>query len=124
MSIRLLQRGLVACAQPGLKAMVGAVLYRECETDIGSTELERTAQALQTRILEMPAHLSVGMLGLTALFDFSGLVQGQRSSEKSTEDCAAWMNAWRSAPLGPARDFVLFYDKMAAFAFHSIEEDS
>ena len=88
-----------------------------------STELEKTAQALQTRILEMPAHLSVGMLGLTALFDLSGLVQGQELS-KSTEDCVAWMNAWRSAPLGPARDFVLFYDEMSAFAFHSLEEDA
>jgi len=104
--------------------MVRAVLVRECETDVAAVNVEQTAEALKTRILEMPTHLSLGMLGLTTLFDVSGILQGQRSSQKSAEDCAEWMNAWRSAPLGPARDFVLFYDKMAAFAFHSLEEDS
>ena len=104
--------------------MVTCVVARECEGEAPETGVQASARALEDRILGMPTHLSAGMLGLTALFDISGLLKGQRAAQMSAEDCADWMAKWRSAPLGPARDFILFYDKMAAFAFHSHEEQA
>jgi hypothetical protein len=86
--------------------------------------VQKTAEALEERILAMPAHLSAGMLGLTTLFDASGVLRGSRASKMEPHNCEKWMQRWREAPLGPARDFVLFYDKMAAFAFHSIQEEA
>ena len=121
--MNLLRPILLRTARPGLHSLVRCVLHRECEQEAPRELAEASADALEERILGMPAHLSLGMLGLTAAFDFSGLVRGSRAAKMSPEQCAGWMDAWRSAPLGPARDFVLFYDKMAAFAFHSIEEE-
>ena len=124
MSKRLLQKSLLACARPGMRAMVGAVLLRECEEPAAQADVRQSAKALEERIQGMPTHLGLGMLGLTALFDVSGILRGKRASQLSPEDCASWMESWRRAPLGPARDFVVFYDKMAAFAFHSAQEEA
>lgn len=120
----LLRPILLRTARPGLHSLVRCVLHRECENEAPRDLAEASADALEERIVGMPAHLSIGMLGLTAAFDFSGLIRGQRAAKMEPQDCAKWMETWRNAPLGPARDFVLFYDKMAAFAFHSIEEEN
>ena len=119
----LLRPILLRTARPGLHSLVRCVLYRECEAEAPRDLAEASAEALEQRILGMPTHLSIGMLGLTAAFDLSGLLKGTRAAKMEPQQCAGWMEAWRTAPLGPARDFVLFYDKMAAFAFHSIEEE-
>ena len=119
----LLRPILLRTARPGLKSLVKCVLERECEESPPQDLCEASSEALEERIVGMPTHLSIGMLGLTALFDASGLVRGKRASRMDQAQCEQWMESWRHAPLGPARDFILFYDKMAAFAFHSIEEE-
>jgi hypothetical protein len=118
----LIRKSLTRSARPGLQALVGCVLTRECESAPAPQHVQETAQALEIRIAGMPTHLSLGMLGLTALFDASGLFKGCRASKMDPDACKALMNTWRNAPLGPARDFIVFYDKMAAFAFHSLQE--
>jgi len=121
--MNLLRPILMRTARPGLHSLVRCVLVRECEEEPPRALAEASADALEERILGMPTHLSIGMMGLTAAFDVSGILRGSRASKMSPEACSAWMNSWRKAPLGPARDFILFYDKMAAFAFHSIDEE-
>lgn len=118
----LIRKSLNRGARPGLQALVGCVLARECESAPDPQHVQEATEALEIRIAGMPTHLSLGMLGLTALFDASGLLKGCRASKMDLETCAALMNTWRNAPLGPARDFIVFYDKMAAFAFHSSQE--
>jgi hypothetical protein len=118
----LIRKSLTRSARPGLQALVSCVLARECEATPDPQDVRETAIALEIRIAGMPAHLSLGMLGLTALFDASGFLKGRRASKMDPEACKALMNTWRNAPLGPARDFIVFYDKMAAFAFHSSQE--
>jgi hypothetical protein len=120
--MQLIQKALCRSARPGLHALVACVIARECEDHPEPKNIKDTAQTLEERIVGMPTHLSIGMLGLTALFDASGLLKGRRSSKMNTKACEQWMETWRKAPLGPARDFIVFYDKMAAFAFHSLQE--
>ena len=102
--------------------MVACVIERESPAQAGADDIEKTAVLLEERIHGMPAHLSIGMLGLTSLFEISALLKGKRASKMNTSERIAWMKAWREAPLGPARDFIVFYDKMSAFAFHSLKE--
>jgi len=120
--VRLLRKALAHTARPGLKGLVSCVIERESPTNVSATEIEHTASLLEERIHGMPAHLSIGMLGLTSLFELSALVKGKRASKLDTNERREWMKTWREAPLGPARDFILFYDKMSAFAFHSLRE--
>lgn len=120
--MQLIQKALCRSARPGLQALVACVISRECEDLPEPKDIEETSKTLEERIVGMPTHLSIGMLGLTTLFDASGLLKGSRSSKMNTNACEEWMEAWRKAPLGPARDFIVFYDKMAAFAFHSLQE--
>ena len=120
--MRVFRKALTLTARPGLKGLVSCVIEQESPTQISTDDIEHTASLLEERIHGMPAHLSIGMLGLTSLFEISALVKGKRASKLDVDLRREWMKAWREAPLGPARDFILFYDKMSAFAFHSLKE--
>ena len=79
--MKLLRQTLSRAARPGLRSMVACVLARECDGPVPEPEVQKTAEALEERILAMPAHLSAGMLGLTTLFDASGVLRGSRASK-------------------------------------------
>lgn len=68
----------------------------------------------------MPDYLRWAMVLATLTFDWWGLCSaGACFSHLSARRRQAQIEAWRTAPAAPARDFVRFYDSLVVFCRHS-----
>jgi len=85
----------------------------------GVPGLDETTAVLQRRLLGMPRHFAVGMVVLTLAFEGAG-----GFSTLPLERRRRRMARTRALPLGPLKNFTLFYDKMAPFIFWSVLEES
>lgn len=110
---------------PAIRGLAALVIGRELQVD-GEAELplvDETARELLGKVVGMQPHLAFGMLALTRAFELSGVALGGKASSLSVDRRAKLLSLWTKAPLGPARDFATFYEKMGAFVFNSLVEE-
>src|SRR5260221_13614785 len=90
----------------------------------GAASVEETADMLLFRMWVMPPYLSWPMVVLTVSFDlvavFSG---GRRFRSQSTDAQARYIQSWKKSPLGIAKDFIQFYEKMGTFIYFAQQEE-
>jgi hypothetical protein len=106
-----------------IRGITEVVIYRE--TGAAEDQLDfvdETTSELMARIAAMPPHLGFGMVALVRLFETSAVASGAVASNLTLVNRAILLERWRRAPLGPARDFVTFFDKMGAFVYYSQRE--
>jgi len=112
--------GIVESHMGAIRGITEVVISRETGAHEGELELvDETTSELMARITAMPPHLGFGMVALVRLFETSAVPSGAVASNLTLVNRAILLDRWRRAPLGPARDFVTFFDKMGAFVYYS-----
>ena len=115
--------GLVESHLEAIRGITEVVISRETSSAEDQLELvEETTRELMERIAAMPPHLGFGMVALVRLFETSAIASGAVASNLTLVNRSILLARWRRAPLGPARDFVTFFDKMGAFVYYSKSE--
>ena len=112
--------GIVESHMEAIRGITEVVISRETGAPEDELELvDETTSELMARISAMPPHLGFGMVALVRLFETSAVASGAVASDLTLVNRAILLERWRRAPLGPARDFVTFFDKMGAFVYYS-----
>ena len=112
--------GIVESHMEAIRGITEVVISRETGALEDELELvDETTSELMERITAMPPHLGFGMVALVRLFETSAVASGAVASNLTLVNRAILLERWRRAPLGPARDFVTFFDKMGAFVYYS-----
>ena len=63
-------------------------------------------------------------MAFTLFFDMAGVSHGgHRTHHLDPAQRRALLDQWKTAPLGPLRDFVAFYEKMGVFIYYSLLEE-
>ena len=111
------------------KKTVAAICYSiaraRCEPQAG--ELARRHPDLVRFLIDqqsrMPDYLRVPFRAAVLLFDVAGLVHGGRLFHAQSHD-RRWrqIEAWRTAPLSPFRDFIRFYESLIVYHWYSDSE--
>ena len=113
-------KSLVESNFEAIRGITEVVIARETGSAEDQLEMvDETTRELMERISAMPPHLGFGMMALVRLFESSALATGVVASSLTVVNRGILLDRWRRAPLGPARDFVTFFDKMGAFVYYS-----
>jgi hypothetical protein len=118
---------LLARAERTCTHLTEAIIAREAESpDPASLPQLRPAQAaMVAKVAQMPPHLKLGMAILTLSFtSYARARTGRSLSALPIERRLSLLEDWRTAPLGPCRQFVQFYEKMGTFLYYSLVEES
>lgn len=113
--------------QPVVSRLVETVLSAELGRDdvADLPHLDEAAALMLHKLLDMPEHLSLGMRVFTLTFDALPLsTQGRRFRDLPAADRRVWLQRMRRSPIGLFRNFADFYEKMGAFVFYSLIEES
>lgn len=117
-----------------VRARLGRVIRAIAEAEIadelaqtsveGVPFLEETAAVLEARMFGMPKHFAVGMILLTLTFDHSTrATDGAPFARLSLAQRRKALARVRALPLGPLKNFTMFFDKMVPFIFWSHLEE-
>lgn len=113
--------------EPVVRSLVETVVSSELGTDNldGVEHIGETTEVLLHKVLHMPRHLSLGMQGMTLVFDAAGALSGGAPFHKKPLAARRrQLGFMKRAPVGLLRDFAAFYEKMGSFVYYSIIEES
>ena len=119
--------GVQSAVAPVVRSLVETVISAELGRDdlSGVAHLDEAVEVMMHKVMNMPTHLSWGMLGMTLAFDAAGTMSGGRPFRmKPMAARRKQLNWMKGAPLGLLRDFAAFYEKMGSFSYYSLIEES
>ncbi len=129
--LRRVQAAFTPSVRAGLRPVLLAIAEAEIADELATPSIEglpflrETAAVLEARMFGMPKHFALGMIFLTFLFDRSTLAtDGASFTRLSLAQRRKALARARALPLGPLKNFTMFFDKMAPFIFWSHLEES
>ena len=84
-------------------------------------EFYQTVSILQKKISGMSKFMKMGIVALTVLFDWYGILKSsKRFHNQSLKEQHKQIKQWKQSPIVLFRNFMGFYHKMALFIYYSI----
>ncbi len=108
---------------PIVRALVVALVVPADQVEPLATTIDQTTTELVRKVAAMPRYMGLGIVVLTWVFEWWGLLHGgRRFRHLGAARQERQLRLWRRAPLGLMRDLVEFYEKMGTFVFWSYRE--
>ena len=80
----------------------------------------KTILILQKKISSMSKFMKMGIVALTVLFDWYGILKNnKRFHKQSLKEQHKQIRQWKNSPINLFRNFMGFYHKMALFIYYS-----
>ena len=105
------------------QAVLSQALGRAIAVD--DPHMAQTGRTLYARIRRMPVIVMCPMMVLTAAFDVFGLcAAGRLFHHADAAQRSRQITQWKNSPVSLCREFVGFYEKMAAFIYFSLDKEN
>jgi len=83
--------------------------------------MHQTVSILQKKINAMSKFMRMGIVALTVLFDWSGVLNSnKRFHNQCFRDRYKQIQQWKNSPIALCRNFMGFYHKMTLFIYYSV----